>query len=167
MTELYRKNSKGRYEKCGFDVENYLSNGIWMIENSPNSRSTTSLVWKVGDLKKPVDVVTIAALQTMESKLVNYLMKLGEEGSEELKEAREMFGGYLKGAVGYVNISASDLCSLFLRRIALECEETTVPKSWSDIFWKFRQNKNLTDDQRTVLNQLEQYLKDNNIKHKV
>ena len=167
MTELYRKNSKGRYEKCGLDVGNDLSDGIWLIKTNPHSRSTTSLVWKVGDLKRPVDVVTIAALQTMESKLANYLMKLGEEGSEELKEAREMFGGYLKGAVGYVNISASDLCSLFLRRIALECEETTVPKSWSDIFWKFRQNRHLTEDQRAVLNELEQYFENNNIKHKV
>ena len=167
MRELYRKNSKGRYEKCGLDVGNDLSDGIWMVSTKPNSRSTTSLVWKVGDLKRPVDVVTIAALQTMESKLAKYLVKLGEDGSEELKEAREMFGGYLKGAVGYVNISASDLCSLFLRRIALECEETTVPKSWSEIFWKFRQNKNLTEEQRKILNELEQYFENNNIKHKV
>ena len=167
MTELYRKNSKGRYEKCGFDVGNALSDGIWIIETKPNSKSVTSLVWKVGDLKRPVDVVTITALQSFEPTLTKYLMKLTEEGSEELKEARELLGGYLKGAVGCSNISASDLCSLFLRRIALECEETTVPKSWSDVFWKFRQNKHLTEDQREILNELEQYFENNNIKHKV
>ena len=89
MTPIYRKNSKGRYEECGYDVRHDMQDGIWMVQSKPYSKSTTSLVWKVGDLKRPVDVVTIAALESFTDDLTQYLMKLTEEGSDELKEAKD------------------------------------------------------------------------------
>lgn len=167
MEKLFRKNSKGRYEECGYDVRHDMQDGIWMIQSKPGSKSTTSLVWKVGDLKRPVDVVTIAALQSFSDDLAQYLMKLTEEGSEELKEARELLGGYLRGAVQYGNISASDLSSLFLRRLAMECEETKVPKSWNELFYEFRKAKGCTDDEITFLYKLENWLKEKNYKIKL
>lgn len=128
MEKLYRKIQKGKrtvYEDAGYDSVPDLRPGIWLVEHRPSSRSQTSLIWRVGDLKRPVDVVTHAALQSFQHELTKYLMKLGEEGSSELQEAREMLGGFISKdkPVGYYNISAADLCSLFLRRIALELEQ--------------------------------------------
>lgn len=167
MEARYIKNSKGRYEICGYGTGTEISEGIWMVQSKPNSKSTTSLVWKVGDLKRPVDVVTVAALESFNSDLTSYLMKLTEEGSEELKEAQNLLGGYLKGAVGYLNISASDLCSLFLRRIAMECEETSVPKTWNSLLFEFRKSKNCTSEEVAFLYKLEDWLKEKNYKLKV
>lgn len=162
MEKLYKKNDKGRYVECGYDTRHEISDGIWLVQSKPNSRSTTSLLWKVGDLKRPVDVVTISALQSFSDELTDYLMRLTEEGSQELKEAKELLGGYLHGAVQYGNISAADLCSLFLRRIAVECEETTVPKSWNELFYKFRSDSNLKDEDKiSFLYELEDWLNKN------
>lgn len=167
MEKLFRRNSKGRYEECGYDVRHDMQDGIWMVQSKPNSKSTTSLVWKVGDLKRPVDVVTIAALESFTDDLTQYLMKLAEEGSEELKEAKKILGGYMYGAVGYQNISANDLCSLFLRRIAMECEETKVPKSWNAILYEFRKSLNCTSEEISFLYKLEDWLKSKNYKVKL
>jgi hypothetical protein len=167
MEKLFRKNSKGRYEECGYDVRYDMQDGIWMVQSKPYSKSTTSLVWKVGDLKRPVDVVTIAALESFTDDLTQYLMKLTQEGSEELEEAKEILGGYMYGAVGYQNISASDLCSLFLRRIAMECEETAVPKSWNSLFYEFRKKRNMSENEVRFLYELEDWLKEKNYKIKL
>jgi hypothetical protein len=167
MEARFRKNSKGRYEVCGYETGTEISEGIWLVQLKPNSKSTTSLVWKVGDLKRPVDVVTIAALESFNSELTSYLMKLTEEGSDELKEAQKLLGGYFKGAVGYLNISASDLCSLFLRRIAMECEETEVPKTWNSLLYEFRKAKGCTSEEVAVLYRLEDWLKGKNYKIKL
>jgi hypothetical protein len=167
MQKRYIKNSKGRYEVCGYETGTEISDGLWLVQTKPNSRGITSLVWRVGDLKRPADVVTIAALQSFESTLSNYLVKLTEEGSEELKEAREILGGYFKGVIGYHNISASDLCSLFLRRLAMECEETTTPKSWGDLFFEFREDNQVKDDDVKLLYRLADWLKSKNYKLKL
>jgi hypothetical protein len=167
MEARYRKNSKGRYEVCGYETGSEISEGIWMVQSKPSSKSTTSLVWKVGDLKRPVDVVTIAALESFNDDLTRYLMKLTEEGSDELKEAKEILGGYMYGAVQYGNISASDLCSLFLRRIAMECEETKVPKSWNALFYEFRKAKGCTNEEVSFLYKLEDWLKEKNYRIKL
>lgn len=167
MEKLFRKNSKGRYEECGYDVRHDMQDGIWMVQSKPSSKSTTSLVWKVGDLKRPVDVVTIAALESFNDDLTRYLMKLTEEGSDELKEAEKLLGGYLMGAVRYLNISASDLCSLFLRRIAMECEETEVPRSWSDVFYEYRREKNISSEEIQLFYKLADWLKEKNYRLKL
>ena len=114
-----------------------------------------------------MSLARVAALESFNDDLTNYLMKLTEEGSEELKEAKELLGGYMYGAVGYQNISASDLCSLFLRRIAMECEETAVPKSWNSLFYEFRNAKGCTSEEITFLYKLEDWLKEKNYKIKL
>lgn len=122
METLYRKKENGRYEKATIEFGERLSDGIWLVQNGKHSRSMSSLVWKVGDLKRVTDVVTHSALYSFEQDLTEYLMNLSKEGSEELKDAENLLGGYLRGAVEFYNISASDLCHLFLRRIAINIE---------------------------------------------
>jgi|688.fasta_scaffold436610_3 hypothetical protein len=122
MEKVYRKNSKGRYEVIGYNNIPDLSDGIWLVQNKPGCKSTTSLVWKVGDLKRPVDIVTHASLHVMSDDLVNYLMKLGDIESDEYKEAANIMGGYIRGPIHFTNISASDIVSLLIRQIAISHE---------------------------------------------
>jgi hypothetical protein len=82
----------------------------------------TSLVWKVGDLKRPVDIVTHASLQAVADKIVSYLMKLGDDQSDEFKESVEIMGGYIRGPIHFTNISAHDIVSLLIRQIAISHE---------------------------------------------
>jgi hypothetical protein len=126
MEKLYRKIQKGKrtvYEPVAYCPQSEITDGVWLVQTQPNSRSMTSLFWKVGDIKRPVDVTTHVALQSFERELTSYLMKLCDGNSEEYKEAERITGGYLKGPVSYHNISASDLCTLFLRKIGTEIEQ--------------------------------------------
>ena len=124
MEKLYRKNNKGRYEEIGYNGIPDISDGIWIVQSKPNSKSYNSMFWKIGNLERPVDVVTHASLQTLSDDLSSYLMKLGDNTSKEWQEAKETLGGYLTEPIRYYNISASDLVSLFIRRIATHLEET-------------------------------------------
>jgi hypothetical protein len=123
MEKLYRKKSNGRYQEV-MSYTDTLQDGIWLVQTKPHSRSISSLMWRVGDTKRLTDVTTHAALQSYEDDLAHYLMKLGDVNSEEYKDAVETVGsGWIKGVIGYTGISASDLCSLFLRRVAINIEK--------------------------------------------
>lgn len=122
MEKMYRKLPSGRYEYIGYSGIPDLSDGIWLIQNKPGSKSTSSLVWKVGDLKRPVDIVTHASLQAVADNLVSYLMKLGDIESDDYKEAIDIMGGYIRGPIHFTNISASDIVSLLIRQIAIAHE---------------------------------------------
>lgn len=122
MEDMYRKLPSGRYEKVGYWNVPDLSDGIWLVQNKPGSKSTTSLIWKVGDLKRPVDIVTHASLQAVADNLISYLMKLGDVDSDEFKEAVEIMGGYIRGPIHFTNISASGIVSLLIRQIAIAHE---------------------------------------------
>ena len=119
MEKMYRKLPSGRYEYIGYSGVPDISDGIWLVQNKPGSKSTTSLIWKVGDLKRPVDIVTHASLQAISDNLVSYLMKLGDDQSDEYKEAVEIMGGYIRGPIHFANVSASDIVSLLIRQIAI------------------------------------------------
>lgn len=122
MEKLYRKKSNGRYQEV-IGYTDTLSDGIWLVQTKPYSRSMSSLVWKVGDLKRIADITTHASIQSYEDDLTNYLMKLTDGNSEEYKEAVEQIGsGWIKGPIGYTNISGRDLCILFLRQLAINIE---------------------------------------------
>ena len=122
METLYRKKANGRYEEASTAYTDDLSDGVWLVQTKPYSRSITSLFWKVGDLKRVADVTTHAALQGFQDQLTEYLSKLTDETSPEYKDAKERF--YMHGPVQLGNISTSDLCSLFLRQIAINIENT-------------------------------------------
>jgi len=122
METLYRKKENGRYEETSISYTDNLSDGVWLVQTKPHSRSITSLFWKVGDLKRVADVTTHAALLGFQDQLTTYLSKLTDENSPEYKDAKERLGGYLYEPVQLGNISTSDLCSLFLRQIAINIE---------------------------------------------
>ena len=122
MEKMYRKLPSGRYEYIGYSSIPDISDGIWLVQTNSHSRSVSSLIWKVGDLKRPVDIVTHASLQAVADNLVSYLMKLGDIDSDEYKEAVEIMGGYIRGPIHFSNISASDIVSLLIRQIAIAHE---------------------------------------------
>ena len=124
METLYRKKENGRYEETSIAYTDDLSDGVWLVQTKPYSRSITSLFWKVGDLKRVADVTTHAALLGFQDQLTTYLSKLTDENSPEYKDAKERLGGYLYRPVQLGNISTSDLCSLFLRQIAINIENS-------------------------------------------
>jgi hypothetical protein len=122
MEDMYRKLPSGRYEKVGYWNVPDLSDGIWLVQSDQSSRRTTSLIWKVGDLKRPVDIVTHASLQAISDDLIRYIMKLSDDQSDEYKEAVDIMGGYIRGPIHFSNISASDIVSLLIRQIAIAHE---------------------------------------------
>ena len=122
METLYRKKANGRYEEASIAYTDDLSDGVWLVQTKPCSRSITSLFWKVGDLKRVADVTTHAALLGFQDQLTTYLSKLTDENSPEYKDAKERF--YMHGPIQLGNISTSDLCSLFLRQIAINIENS-------------------------------------------
>jgi hypothetical protein len=128
MEKLYKKKKNGRYEEYSLHYGNDLSDGVWLVQTKPYSKSLTSLFWKVGDLKRITDVTTHSALAGFETELTEYLMKLTDANSEEYKDAKENRRGYIMGPIGYSNISAYDLCGLFLRKIAMKIEEENLIK---------------------------------------
>lgn len=145
-----------------------MTDGIWMVSSKPGVKSMTSLYWRVGDFKRPVDIVTHAGLQMLEEDLSRYLMKLGDKDSEEFKKAKEICGGWLTEPVGYCNISASQLVSLFIRKLSEYLEEGEKIH-WDTLQHQFRKETNLHikpefSDGVKVLYQFTEWLKANNIK---
>lgn len=123
METHYRKLPNGKYQAVTTNVHDSLGDGIWVVQHRDYGKSLTSMVWLVGDLKRPADVTTHAAIQSMSSKLTRYIMQIQKPDSKEFFEAQEMLGGYLRGPVQIGNISANDLAKLFLRQIALLVED--------------------------------------------
>jgi hypothetical protein len=123
MEELFRKQSNGRYKKV-IAYRDTLQDGIWVIQSKPSSTSISSLVWKVGDLKRIADVTTHAALQSYEDNLTNYLVKLTDVNSQEYKDAVIQLGSWIKQPIDFTGISPRDLSILILRQIAINIEQT-------------------------------------------
>jgi hypothetical protein len=165
MEKLYKKIGK-RYVECGYNYPD-ISDGIWLVQSKPGSKSQQSLLWKVGDIKRPVDVVTHAALQSIEDDLANYLMRLCDETSSEFKEAKEYAGSWLLNPIKFYNISASLLVTLLLRKLSTHLEEG-INLSWDDFHFKFREEIGLEKIERMspieTLYAFTKWLKDNNVK---
>jgi hypothetical protein len=123
MEELYRKKKNGRYEKV-VGYTDTLPDGIWLVQTKPSSTRISSLIWKVGDLKRVADVTTHAALQSYDDNLTNYLMKLTDANSEEYKDAVLQLGSWIKDPIDIRGISPNDLSILILRQIAINIEQT-------------------------------------------
>lgn len=122
MEELYRKKKNGRYEKV-VGYSDTLQDGIWLVQTKPSSTRISSLIWKVGDLKRVADVTTHAALQSFDDNLTEYLLKLTDVNSEEYKDAVLQLGSWLKDPIEFTGISPNDLSILILRQIAINIEQ--------------------------------------------
>jgi len=139
MEKVYRKVIKGKktyYESCGYNDVPDLHDGIWLVQSNTHSKSMASLVWKVGELKRPADIVTHATLQTMSDDLCHYLLKLSDDTSEEFKDAKQFMGGWLNTPPVF-NISPSNIVSLFIREIAKKLEDGELI-NLDSIFMDFR-----------------------------
>lgn len=164
--KLYKKVGR-KYIEVPMPERYDMSDGIWLVQNKSYSKSFESLMWKVGDLKRPVDIVTHASLQTLTDDLGVYLNKICDPNSEEYLDAKKVCGGYLDSPPAYYNISATDLVTLFLRKIALNLEEGEN-LSWDDFQYKFRDD--IGFDNVAIMDPIEalyaftEWLKKNNIK---
>lgn len=123
MEELYRKKKNGRYQKV-VGYSDTLQDGIWLVQTKPSSTRISSLIWKVGDLKRVADVTTHAALQSFDDNLTEYLLRLTDVNSEEYKDAVLQLGSWLKDPIEFTGISPNDLSILILRQIAINIEQT-------------------------------------------
>ena len=118
MEKLYRKRSNGRYESIGFNDVPDLTDGIWLVQSKPGWKSSSNLIFRIGDVKGLVDITTHAALQAMSNDLALYVSKLQDESSDEYLDAKELLGTWIKGPISISGIASADLSSLLLRRIA-------------------------------------------------
>lgn len=118
MEKLYRKKSNGRYESIGFNDVPDLTDGIWLVQSKPGWKSSSNLIFRIGDVKGLVDITTHAALQAMSNDLALYVSKLQDESSDEFLDAKELLGTWIKGPISISGIASADLSSLLLRRIA-------------------------------------------------
>ena len=118
MEKLYRKKSNGRYESIGFNDIPDLTDGIWLVQSKPGWKSSSNLLFRIGDVKGIVDITTHAALQAMSNDLALYVSKLQDESSDEYLDVKELFGTWIKGPISISGIASADLSSLLLRRIA-------------------------------------------------
>lgn len=134
MNKIYKKLPSGRYEPIGLETTDYLQDGIWMVSSKPYSYAKTSMLWRVGDIGKPFDLVTYSALLTIEDELSAYLLRLEDETSDEYREAKENSGGYISGKIGVYGISAADLISLMLRKITMLMDEQKSGKKNNEVF---------------------------------
>lgn len=123
MEELYRKKKNGRYQKV-VGYSDTLQDGIWLVQTKPSSTRISSLIWKVGDLKRVADITTHAALQSFNDNLTEYLLKLTDINSEEYKDAVLQLGSWIKDPIDIRGISPNDLSILILRQIAINIEHT-------------------------------------------
>lgn len=117
MEKVYRKKENGRYEAIGYNHPD-ISDGIWLVQTNPSHRSVTNLVWLVGNIDEPANIINHATMQSMKDELAQYILNLQNEDSKEYKEAKEILGGYLKQPPSIYNISSGNLIQLVLREIA-------------------------------------------------
>jgi hypothetical protein len=164
MDKLYKKKANGRYKEVGYVDVPDLYDGIWLVQNRPGSRSKSSLVWRVGDIKRPVDITTLTAFLAIADEVASYIVDLTKPDSKECKDAKKELGGWNNApenqGFGVYNISASDYANLILRKIATYFEDVEDPPSLYEItrgdfmkdnpgFYEFR-------------DKLEKYLRENN-----
>jgi hypothetical protein len=116
MEELYRKVGN-RYELVGYSNMPDINEGIWLVQKTRSGRSYKNLVWRLGDIKPPVDVVNIASLMSLEKSLMGFLRDVGDENSEAYKELSNKLGGWLTGPVTFNNIPLHDLVDEILVHI--------------------------------------------------
>lgn len=134
--KLYKKVGK-RYVEVSLPEKFDMQDGVWLVQSEPYSKSFSSLMWLVGDLKRPADITTHAAMQSIQYDVARYLVKLIEKDSKEYNEAKEILGGYFCDNIGFYGISASDLAKLILRQIALHLEDGEK-LHWDMLQLKFR-----------------------------
>ena len=139
--KLYKKIGN-KYVEVSVGERYEMSDGIWLVQSNINTKSASSLMWKVGEIKRPVDVVTHAALYSLEDKLSRYLLKLSDINTDEWQDLKKKLRGYLSGPVGVYNISVNDFIGSLLTKMS-EDLEMGEKASWDRLHFKFREEVGL------------------------
>lgn len=120
MEKIYRK--KGRkYVHIGYDVPD-LTDGIWMVKTDSSSKSTTSLIWKIGDLPQ-ADMKLHASLQKYEDELSRFLSGLSKTDSDAYKFYSETCVGDDNHPIEIYGTSTAELMTTILRKLATLIQE--------------------------------------------
>ena len=162
MERIYRKLPDGTFEEAGWETNIDLYDGIWLVQNRPGQRGKTSLVWRVGDLKRPVDVTTKAAFYSILDEVAHYIVQLAKPESEEYKEALKEMDLWITNkeqGIGVFNISADNYAMLILNKISSYFEDVEDPTTF---YWATREYINNHYEDREVLNGLIEFLEKSN-----
>lgn len=125
METAYNKIGR-KYVPCGiYHNEEFLNNGLWLIQQ--NGKSLTSMMWLVGELKDPANVVNHASLQTLALELAKYIGEIQEEGSSSNVDLMKNFR--TSGSPKVLGISNWDLAHAILRHIAVLVEQKKKPSN--------------------------------------
>lgn len=123
METAYKKIGR-KYVPCGiYHHEEFLNNGLWLVQQ--NGKRLTSMMWLVGDLKDPANVVNHASLQTLASDLAKYIGEIQTDGSQHNVELMKNFR--ITHSPRISGISTHDLANAILRHIAVLIEPKTKP----------------------------------------
>lgn len=115
METLYKK-VNGKYVECGYTNTPDLYDGVWLVQKRKNSKSTTGLIWKLGDIPM-ADVNLFVSILKFDDELSTYLLRLTQEDSKEYKEAKEHFGEWIKGPLHIYEWSIRDLTMVILKKL--------------------------------------------------
>ena len=80
---LYLKDGR-KYKPVAFIPPYAIWPGIWLVQRGPGFESKKSLEWScklMADVKRPVDVVALASLMTMQDGLAAHIVKMRESRS--------------------------------------------------------------------------------------
>jgi hypothetical protein len=139
MEKIYKKVGN-RYVEAGYNSPD-LVDGIWLVQSKEHSKSMTNMVFRVGDLKNPRDVITQGALMSIQDDISSYVVKLTKEDTQEFKDLKNQYKGWVHGPLGVYNISIGDFVSVILNRIA-ENLERTEKTEWGRLMLDFRSSYN-------------------------
>jgi hypothetical protein len=105
METLYIKQKNGRYKEVGYDRTPKLNDGVWLVQKTDSGSSTTSMIWKIGDVPL-ADVRIHTTLQKFDDKLCGLFDTIKTEYGVEI-----------------YNISMGELSAIILRELAIWTQE--------------------------------------------
>lgn len=147
MEKLYKKiksGSRARYEEVGYTNIPDITDGIWLIKSDKLGKSYSNLVFKLGEIKNPVDVVTRCSLYSLQNEFMEYLNNIQDEHTDDFIQLRKNCSGYdFNPAI--VGISMYDFSLAVLNFLGRNLEEG-VKFELSDIMWNFRKEFKLHED---------------------
>lgn len=131
--QLYKKVGD-EYVKVPLRDTFNLPDGIWLLQSENGVKSCDSLIWKLGNPDRIIDIASEASVFTVADDICKYISKLSDTTSEEWIELKKLMGNWINGAIGVYNISINDFVIIVLRKFAENLKnQKDLP---ADILWK-------------------------------
>ena len=122
MEKYYIKKPNGRYEYAGYSTPN-MYEGLYFHQKTGYGSRTTSIAYWVGkNPEEPVDIDLLVGIMNKDGELAEYIGKLQDPDSVELKELKEE-NGHIRGPLEMYNWSRHDLAVILLRFIYNKLKE--------------------------------------------